>query len=157
MDNANSYLITAIVTSAVAAFLGVLLNSWIAARRKIDREVKEEAETAELPKIPGYYGQLETVQDDLHQVWVLERPKTTIGRAHHVDIHLHSPMVSRVHAIIEQKNGRFVISDCGSKNGTVVNGVMISGNEVLELHKDDVVEIGQTRLRFSMVQVDQNK
>ena len=71
---------------------------------------------------------------------------TKIGRYRGNDIALHDSAVSRYHAEIHfTDDGRFVISDMGSKNGIQVND-----KEVLEqqLKNDDIIEIGDVRLKF---------
>ena len=148
MNNTSIYLPIAITLSVLIAMLGLLLNTWIAMRRKIHRETKV------LPQIPGGYGQLKIIENYPYQVWILEQSKTVIGRAPYVDIQLDSSMVSRRHAIIERKDDKFYISDCRSKNGTIINGIKISG--ALELHKDDIIIIGQIKLLFSRVEVGRN-
>lgn len=153
MNNTSIYLQIAIVLSVLIAVLGILLNTWITIRRKIHRETKEQ-KTKVLPQIPGGYGQLKIIEGYPYQVWILEKSKTIIGRAPYVDIQLDSSMVSRRHAIIERRDDKFYISDCRSKNGTIVNGIKISG--VLELHDNDIIIIGQIKLLFSRVEVGRN-
>ena len=46
-------------------------------------------------------------------------PSLTIGRAEQNDLVVHQPVVSRLHARIEYRNGRFVLTDL-SVNGTYV-------------------------------------
>ena len=46
-------------------------------------------------------------------------PSMTIGRAEQNDLVIHHPVVSRLHARIEYRNGRFVLTDL-SANGTFV-------------------------------------
>ena len=52
---------------------------------------------------------------------------------------------SRRHALIRRTPEGYVVYDLGSANGTVVDGVTLSGRE---LHNGDVVLIGQTELQF---------
>jgi serine phosphatase RsbU (regulator of sigma subunit)/pSer/pThr/pTyr-binding forkhead associated (FHA) protein len=69
-----------------------------------------------------------------------------IGRLPECDIHLDSQRVSRRHAeLVQEDNGRWLIRDLASRNGTRVNG-----QSILEqtLSRDDVVEIGQFELRI---------
>src|SRR5687767_3216399 len=55
-----------------------------------------------------------------------------IGRGAEADIRLDHPMVSRKHAqLVREADGRLVLSDLGSRNGTVVNGRAIQ-TRVLE-------------------------
>lgn len=150
MYNISNYLIIAIIFSVLIAMLGILLNTRIAMRHKIYRKT-EEPVTKSLPEVPGWYGQLKIIEGCTYQVWILEQSKTVIGRVPYVDIKLDSSMVSRRHAIIERRDNKFCISDCRSTNGTIVNGIKISG--VLELHEDDIIEIGQIKLLFSRVEI----
>lgn len=50
----------------------------------------------------------------------------TIGRASDAQLSIPSPRVSRAHAEVGWRDGRAVLRDLGSQNGTTVNGVRIS-------------------------------
>lgn len=52
----------------------------------------------------------------------LDRPFVTIGRRIDNDVIIDSPVVSRQHAHIRWKHGRFVLYDVGSRGGVQVNG-----------------------------------
>ncbi len=54
--------------------------------------------------------------------------------------------VSRKHAQVRRQGGVFVVSDLGSTNGTLVNGVRIDGECVLQ--HGDVISVGATHMRF---------
>ena len=54
--------------------------------------------------------------------------------------------VSRKHAQVRRQGGVFVVSDLGSTNGTLVNGVRIDGECVLQ--NGDVISVGATHMRF---------
>ena len=76
----------------------------------------------------------------------IKSTETKIGRYRGNDVALPDSAVSRYHAEIHfTDDGRFVISDMGSKNG-----LMINDREVLEqtLENNDIIEIGDVRLRF---------
>jgi hypothetical protein len=69
-----------------------------------------------------------------------------IGRTESADIQLKSSSVSRQHAQIFAKEGKFYIVDCGSMNTTKVNGARI-----LDAHKlvrGDMIELGKLQLRY---------
>jgi len=68
-----------------------------------------------------------------------------IGRLGGSDIVLTDPGASRRHAEVRRENGRYVISDLGSTNGTLVNGRAI-GERTLE--EGDRISIGRTVLEF---------
>jgi hypothetical protein len=72
---------------------------------------------------------------------------TRIGRSkQNNDIVLTDRAVSREHVLIREEQGHFTIYDRASKTGTYVNESRLEGPLLLD--HDDVVEIGDTRLRF---------
>jgi hypothetical protein len=72
-------------------------------------------------------------------------PRTMIGRSPDCDVFLDDVTVSRRHAELLDEQGRFVIRDLGSLNGTFVNRKRI---ESTALEDDDEVQIGKYRLTF---------
>jgi anti-anti-sigma factor len=50
-------------------------------------------------------------------------------------------MVSKLHAAIERRDGRLVLTDMGSTNGTVLNGRVLRGKES-EIHDGDRIQLG---------------
>jgi FHA domain/zinc-ribbon domain len=71
--------------------------------------------------------------------------RTTIGRSPDCDIFLDDVTVSRQHAVLRRSDGRFLIEDQGSLNGTFVNRRRI---ESAELADGDELQIGKYRLTF---------
>ena len=69
----------------------------------------------------------------------LTAARLTIGRVAGNDLHLDDQKVSRHHAVIEVHERQAVLRDLGSRNGTYVDGVRLSGAHVLS---------GGERLRF---------
>ncbi len=57
---------------------------------------------------------------------------TTIGRSGDNDIVLDAPSVSAHHAEIRYENGRYILYDRGSTNGTFVNGRRIGGPNMIK-------------------------
>jgi pSer/pThr/pTyr-binding forkhead associated (FHA) protein len=55
------------------------------------------------------------------------------------------PTTSRRHAVIVQQNGRYLLRDEGSSNGTFVNGAQITEHP---LHSGDEIRIGGSQFRF---------
>jgi FHA domain-containing protein/zinc ribbon protein len=74
-----------------------------------------------------------------------EGERTTIGRSPDCGIFLDDVTVSRRHAVLVERDGRYVIEDQGSLNGTFVNRRRI---ESAELADGDEVQIGKYRLTF---------
>jgi pSer/pThr/pTyr-binding forkhead associated (FHA) protein len=70
---------------------------------------------------------------------------TTIGRSPDCDIFLDDVTVSRNHAVLRRSDGRFLIEDQGSLNGTFVNRRRI---ESAELADGDELQVGKYRLTF---------
>lgn len=69
----------------------------------------------------------------------------TIGRDPSNDLVLPDAMVSRRHAVVEQRGRQFFLRDCNSANGSVVNGDRVSERG---LRDGDLVAIGSMRLLF---------
>jgi FHA domain/zinc-ribbon domain len=74
-----------------------------------------------------------------------EGERTTIGRSPDCEIFLDDVTVSRKHAVLSQRDGKFVIEDLGSLNGTFLNRHRI---ESAELNDGDELQIGKYRLLF---------
>lgn len=68
-----------------------------------------------------------------------------IGRGLDCAIRTDDAMVSRRHSLIRHENGRFVVEDMGSANGTLVNNERIKQRA---LAHNDVVQCGSLWLRF---------
>ncbi|MBL7200440.1 MAG: FHA domain-containing protein [Anaerolineae bacterium] len=71
---------------------------------------------------------------------------TRIGRAADNDVVLGDPKASRYHAVITASASGYVITDQGSANGTLVNGVPIQ--QPCPLYQGDVISIGSEQMRF---------
>ncbi|MBE1484750.1 FHA domain-containing protein [Plantactinospora soyae] len=69
-----------------------------------------------------------------------------IGREDGVDVLLDDPKVSRRHATVELVDGRVLLTDTGSTNGTWLNDRRLSG--LTELHDGDRLRLGHVELRF---------
>ncbi|HSN93903.1 MAG TPA: FHA domain-containing protein [Anaerolineaceae bacterium] len=90
--------------------------------------------------------------------WVKEGPRrgriykikteTVIGRKD-VDLTIDDPKVSATHAKIVEENGKYIIVDFRSKNGTYVNGERIR-NET-EIKENDLVKIGDVTFVFKVL------
>jgi predicted component of type VI protein secretion system len=80
------------------------------------------------------------------RVLVLEGERLTVGSAPENDIVIDVPSVSRVHAVLHLLSGRWFIEDCGSRNGTLLNGSRLTS--LRPLHPADEVHLGRVRLQF---------
>jgi ABC-type multidrug transport system ATPase subunit/pSer/pThr/pTyr-binding forkhead associated (FHA) protein len=75
----------------------------------------------------------------------LTRDHLVIGRDPSCDVVIAHPVVSKKHAEIVKQNGKSLIVDLGSVNGTFVNGIRVKRHELQEL---DRVVIGPSELHF---------
>jgi predicted component of type VI protein secretion system len=74
----------------------------------------------------------------------LEDEPVTIGRDPNSTIQINSPYVSRHHARIERQEGVTTLVDLGSRNGSLLNGVRVSGSTALQ--PGDVIAIGDATI-----------
>jgi adenylate cyclase len=74
------------------------------------------------------------------------RATNSLGRHPNNTIQLLDKIVSKEHCIVEVRDGRFILRDLGSLNGTYVNGERVRG-EMLLKHGDEIA-LGSTRARF---------
>ena len=78
-------------------------------------------------------------------VYELGCDEILIGRHASADIRLPDLSVSRYHAMLTVSNGRWTITDIGSKSGVFVNGNLV--HEAV-LHENDIIKLGNRRLIF---------
>ncbi len=71
----------------------------------------------------------------------------TIGRSVDCDIVLPHISVSKEHARIMQENGNYIIADCNSTNGILVNYTPVRDRQIL--HEKDVITITNSKLIFT--------
>jgi len=78
----------------------------------------------------------------------LPSPVSVIGRDPTASVRLEEESVSKQHARITQEDGRFVIQDLGSSNGTFINGRRI--HEPTELRPGDLIRLGAVILKLEV-------
>lgn len=71
----------------------------------------------------------------------------TIGRAPSCDITLRHISASKLHARLTLEGGRWVLADCGSTNGTILNNAPLIGR--VGLQEKDVISITNSTLIFT--------
>lgn len=79
------------------------------------------------------------------QIFALVLPETTIGRGPENDIQLTDRFVSRRHAKIVERNGRYTIEDLSGRNGVEVNG---EKHFSVELKWGDRIRLGGVELHL---------
>lgn len=78
-----------------------------------------------------------------NRVREFSKSRVIVGRARDVDFRVDDPNVSRRHAAIFWDEGRIVVQDLDSTNGTLVNGYPVTSTV---LKPNDVVVIGDCRI-----------
>ena len=76
----------------------------------------------------------------------LDRALIRVGRDPDNELVVLDEGVSRRHARIEKRNGRVLLMDVGSKNGTLLNDAELSG--IVELKTGDRIKIGSTIFKY---------
>ncbi len=104
-----------------------------------------QAMTKEAATTPGRLppGAFLIIDDGRH--YPLDRPVINVGRRIDNQIILENPHVSRTHAQLRVREGRFVLFDLGSTGGTKVNGRKIKQHI---LRAGDVITISDIRLVY---------
>ena len=69
----------------------------------------------------------------------------TIGRSSECDVSLHDIQLSRRHCRLERTRQGWMVTDLGSKNGTVIDGRVVIHHL---LRPGEVIEIGRVRVTF---------
>lgn len=79
------------------------------------------------------------------ETFVPQDARTTIGRSPDCPVFLDDVTVSRRHAVLVERDGRWFVEDLGSLNGTFVNRRRVESSE---LSDGDELQIGKYRLTF---------
>jgi serine phosphatase RsbU (regulator of sigma subunit) len=80
----------------------------------------------------------------------LEEAGVSIGRASDCTIPIKDRYLSRKHAEIVAGNGNWILKDCGSANGTYLNGNRVERDS--PLHPGDRIRLGDTELVFESLE-----
>lgn len=78
----------------------------------------------------------------------VEKERVSIGRVADNDIVVDHPTVSSHHCVIEQEDGRFLLKDLESLNGTQVNSRRI---QEAKLRAKDLIQVGAIEFMFDGV------
>jgi pSer/pThr/pTyr-binding forkhead associated (FHA) protein len=81
------------------------------------------------------------------KTFVIDRPRTVIGRSQRADLVLDDPNVSRRHCEIQQQDGGWQLVDLESTNGVAVNGHRV---RTAQLSPGDRITIGTSALLFDV-------
>ena len=87
--------------------------------------------------------QSENLEENVH----LTDEEVVLGREEDADIVIDDQRVSRKHCKIALTDGRYVLTDLGSSNGTFINGQKVTEKD---LENGDKIQIGNTILQFEI-------
>ena len=76
----------------------------------------------------------------------LNQGTVSVGRLPECTISINDSNISRRHAEMRHANGDYVVVDLDSTNGTLVNGIRITGDQ--RLNEGDIISFGSTHVRF---------
>src|SRR5689334_3227242 len=80
--------------------------------------------------------------------YFLTQNEMIIGRDPTVEISVSDQSISRKHAKITKADGKVILTDLGSSNGTYVNDKKVEANQTVALAKEDMIKIGSSILKF---------
>src|SRR5512140_780278 len=93
--------------------------------------------------------------EERHEFVLSEGATASIGRSEKNDIQIAEKHVSRQHAVINYREGVFMISDLGSANGTFVNDRRLT--EPFPLAHGDVIRLYVPLLNFSAIVTEEEQ
>lgn len=104
-----------------------------------------------LPQHPS--GKLVVIQGaNVGKEFLLGAQMIKVGRdPQFCDFALYDEFVSNPHFSIQMEQTQFFITDLGSTNGTLLNGVPIPPQQRMLLQPDAIIEVGRTRLQFKRI------
>lgn len=76
------------------------------------------------------------------------RPNTTLGRSPSSFVVVNDDFASAEHARVVLRDGHWWLEDCGSRNGTALNGEKIESPAILT--DGDIIDIGHSRYLLSL-------
>ena len=77
--------------------------------------------------------------------FILEKPRTIIGRGPGVDLAIDDSAMSRQHMVFEIRDGQFQVRDLDSTNGLMLNGRVVAAAEVKD---GDRIKAGAHEFQF---------
>ncbi|MGN0317031.1 MAG: FHA domain-containing protein [Lachnospira sp.] len=84
------------------------------------------------------------------ETFLINKPVFRIGKERSYSDYFvaNNNMVSRSHADIISRSGKYYILDLNSKNGTFVNGVPIPAQQEVEIHNGDAIRLANEEFEF---------
>ena len=130
--------------------LAILLYAFLAAVMvMLWRDLRQATAVREAPHSNGQLVVLRASDDALAVGTAFPlQPVTSIGRAPANTVSIAEPYASAQHSLLTLREGQWWLEDCGSRNGTLLNGTRITGPTVVSA--GDVVGVGHTQLKLEL-------
>jgi hypothetical protein len=136
----------ALVGSAI--YSGRLTNQGKADREQLNRTILFEPEPAEADMNPGADSLKHAIYPLVKSEYAASNVKRfTLGRVDGNDMIMPDYAISKEHALIIHQRDSFLIKDCGSTNGTTVDGRRLSGKPVV-LKTGSIVSFARYEFTF---------
>jgi adenylate cyclase len=81
---------------------------------------------------------------DMGRSFDIKEGSNYLGRSPFNDIEITDPTVSKTHLFIDQRKGRYFITDLGSRNGTLLNGTYLNPGVETKVEERVPIAIGMT-------------
>lgn len=118
---------------------------------RVEADSDQIDEVPEAPEAPGKMVLARLAAKNGSGVYDIVEGTNTIGRRDGANtIVISDPYCSGRHADLAIEDGVFTITDVGSTNGTLVNGVKIKTNTPRELHSGDEITLGSPVFKFEV-------
>lgn len=95
-----------------------------------------------------------TLAPPLKAVYMSQTQVTSVGRHPGSHLLINYKGISRRHAEISYANGRYILRDLGSVNGTAVNGIRVEPYAIIALNPGDQITFGKIPFTVQTQQVD---
>ncbi len=99
-----------------------------------------------VPKNENKAKQAAVVNSETGETFLLCADRITMGRSRNNDIRIDDRSVSRSHAILTEKDGKWYISDIGSTYGTFIGTRKIT--QPVQLRDGDIIKLSEVKLKF---------
>lgn len=149
VETENSSVLWIAVSVGIVLIVAIVLI--IVAKKKKNQKISEELRLKELAAkkaakakiVINLLIELPTGEKRNSKISVGE--KLTVGRnPKRCDLAINDMQISGLHMILSYSNGKLIIADAGSTNGTFVNGAAIGKQK--QLISGDVINIGKTKI-----------
>ena len=94
----------------------------------------------------GPWGKL--VSPDGKQVFALKKSSVVVGTHRRADVRLKHPTVAKKHVRITHKDGVVMVTDLGSRSGTLVAGTALTKGKSMQLFQRTMLSLGAKSIFF---------